>query len=79
MFSPEVLGATDEPPSPDPADPEDLDLNRQVELVERRLLTQAIALTGGNLAAAARKLGITRNGLVMKMQRLGIDRPQAAK
>lgn len=74
MLSPEILASADETLNPKPLGPNDLDLNHQVELLEHRLITQAIALTEGNLAAAARKLGITRNGLVMKMQRLGIDR-----
>jgi two-component system NtrC family response regulator len=64
-----------EPTAPDspPAD-DDLDLRRQVERLERRLVERAIHLADGNLAEAARTLGLSRNGLVMKMQRLGVGR-----
>jgi len=52
----------------------DLNLKQQVENLERRLVTRAVDLAGGNLADAARRLGLSRNGLVMKMQRLCIPR-----
>jgi hypothetical protein len=52
----------------------DLDLGRAVAAVERRLVGAAVARAGGNLAAAARLLGVTRNGLVMKLERLGLGR-----
>jgi DNA-binding NtrC family response regulator len=42
--------------------------------LESTLVRQALARSGGNLSEAARLLGVSRNGLVMKMQRLGIDR-----
>ncbi len=43
-----------------------------VEDVERRLIRQALAATGGNRAKAAARLGLTRQGLLKKMQRLGL-------
>ena len=52
----------------------DLNLKRQVEVLEKRLILRAVDLADGNLADAARRLGLSRNGLVMKMQRLGIGR-----
>ncbi len=52
----------------------DLNLKRQVEALEKRLVLRAVDLSDGNLADAARRLGLSRNGLVMKMQRLGIRR-----
>ena len=52
----------------------DLNLKQQVENLERRLVIRAVDLADGNLADAARRLGLSRNGLVMKMQRLEIGR-----
>jgi transcriptional regulator with PAS, ATPase and Fis domain len=49
-------------------------LKDRVADLERRLIADAVDCSEGNLAEAARLLGITRNGLVMKMQRLGIER-----
>ena len=47
-------------------------LQEQVDAVERRALLEALAAAGGNKTRAAETLGITRNGLAMKMKRLGI-------
>jgi DNA-binding NtrC family response regulator/pSer/pThr/pTyr-binding forkhead associated (FHA) protein len=47
-------------------------LAAQVDGVEFRAITVALAATHGNQTAAARQLGITRNGLALKMKRLGI-------
>jgi two-component system response regulator HupR/HoxA len=48
--------------------------------VERRLILEALAGENGNVAAAARRLGISRPGLYQRMERLAIDssRPTAA-
>ncbi len=43
--------------------------------IERRLIEQALALTGGNVAEAARKLGIGREALRYRIQKHGIARP----
>ena len=43
------------------------------EQLERRLITIALACAKGNKSAAARLLGITRNGLLLKLERLGIN------
>ncbi len=43
--------------------------------VERQLIEQALALTGGNVAEAARKLGIGREALRYRIQKHGIARP----
>jgi len=51
----------------------DLDLAAHAEQLERRLITIAVARAKGNKSAAARLLGITRNGLMLKLERLGID------
>lgn len=48
-------------------------LARRIEDVERRAIREALFRTGGNKTAAARLLGITRNGLAMKIKRLEMD------
>lgn len=46
---------------------------RTVELVERRMVTDALALTDGNRTAAAELLGLSRQGLYSKISRYGLD------
>jgi DNA-binding NtrC family response regulator len=41
-------------------------------MLEGRLIREALARAGGNYTQAAKLLGISRNGLALKMQRLGI-------
>jgi transcriptional regulator with AAA-type ATPase domain/pSer/pThr/pTyr-binding forkhead associated (FHA) protein len=50
-------------------------LAEQVNQLERELISQALIASGGNRSEAARKLGISRNGLAIKMERLGISEP----
>ncbi|MEO8195469.1 MAG: sigma 54-interacting transcriptional regulator [Thermoanaerobaculia bacterium] len=57
-------------PSIEPATPAALDLHSQIDAVERRAILQALATFNGNKSKAARELGITRNGLALKMKRL---------
>jgi len=40
--------------------------------LETRLIAQALGATGGNQSEAARRLGISRVGLIKKMGRLGL-------
>jgi DNA-binding NtrC family response regulator len=47
-------------------------LQEQVDALERQAILAALAAAGGNKTAAARALGVTRNGLALKMKRLGI-------
>jgi DNA-binding NtrC family response regulator/pSer/pThr/pTyr-binding forkhead associated (FHA) protein len=47
-------------------------LEERVAALERETLTAALAASGGNKAAAARALGLTRNGLHYKLERLGL-------
>ena len=47
-------------------------LASQVDEVETRAIKEALDATHGNRTAAAKRLGITRNGLAMMMKRLGI-------
>ncbi len=62
----------------DPEEPESdelpsaLTLEANVDHLERRLIRTALARTGGRRAAAARLLGISRNGLANKIERLGV-------
>jgi DNA-binding NtrC family response regulator len=71
MISPEIIaaGSLDDEIADD-----DLTLKRHVDALERRLIRRAVDQAGGNLAQAARLLGLSRNGLVMKMGRLGRTR-----
>jgi len=48
----------------------DLRLDTRVEGLERRLITVALARARGNRSRAAKLLGISRNGLAIKMSRL---------
>jgi DNA-binding NtrC family response regulator len=55
-----------------------LDMEDNIAQLERALIGRALARAGGRRASAARLLGISRNGLTMKMARLGlIGRPDA--
>jgi transcriptional regulator with GAF, ATPase, and Fis domain len=61
------------PPSDLPgSEPATLDLNANLETVERRLIVLALDKAGGNQSAAARLLGISRNGLAQRIKRLGL-------
>jgi DNA-binding NtrC family response regulator len=51
----------------------DLTLAGHVGELERALIRAALARAKGNRSAAARLLGITRNGLALKLHRLGIE------
>lgn len=43
-----------------------------LERVEREMLVQALAQTGGNVSRAARELGISRDTLRYRMEKYGI-------
>ena len=51
----------------------DQPLEAAVEHVERTAIQRAIASSGGRIEEAARTLGLSRKGLYLKRQRLGID------
>jgi DNA-binding NtrC family response regulator len=51
---------------------ETLELEANVGALEGRLIREALERSGGNRSQAARLLGISRNGLAIKMERLGI-------
>ncbi|HEV7488284.1 MAG TPA: sigma 54-interacting transcriptional regulator [Thermoanaerobaculia bacterium] len=48
-------------------------LQLQVESLERGAISRALVQCNGNRSAAARLLGITRNGLSLKLRRLGLS------
>ncbi|HEX9736107.1 MAG TPA: sigma 54-interacting transcriptional regulator [Thermoanaerobaculia bacterium] len=52
---------------------EGLDLGERTAALERRLIRAALERTGGNRSQAARLLGISRQGLAMKVERLGLN------
>jgi DNA-binding NtrC family response regulator len=72
---PEAITAEGAHPLAAAVDPAgDLTLARHVDEVERALIRAALARAKGNRSAAARLLGITRNGLALKLQRFGLPR-----
>ena len=56
-------------------DPDDLNLKRATDALERRLIQRALERAGGNRAEAARLLGIGRPNLYAKMKELGLALP----
>ena len=48
-------------------------LSTVIERVEREMITATLAQTQGNISESARVLGLTRRGLYLKMNRLGLD------
>jgi transcriptional regulator with AAA-type ATPase domain len=61
-------------PDEDPTAPalDTLDLAKNVDALERRLIAEALAKVRGNRTQAAKLLGVSRNGLGIKMERLGL-------
>jgi DNA-binding NtrC family response regulator len=51
---------------------ETLELSKNVNALERRLIQEALGKAGGNRTQAAKLLGISRNGLAIKMEKLGL-------
>ena len=47
-------------------------LETQVEALERRLITGALEAEGGNKSRAAKRLGLSRQGLLNKLERYGL-------
>ena len=48
-------------------------LDQYLEATERRVVSAALTRTGGNQSQAAKLLGISRNGLSKRLQRMAID------
>src|SRR5437660_8240528 len=56
----------------------DAHLAAAVEQVERDMIQAALDRSGGNISETARKLGLTRRGLYLKLRRLGLEtRPES--
>lgn len=60
-------------PRREPGEPRPRTLKDRLEAEERRALREALAATRGNRSQAARRLEISRQGLIDKLRRLGLD------
>jgi two-component system NtrC family response regulator len=58
---------------PYPSTPSTMGFHEKVEDYQKRLILEALAATGGNQSAAARRLGISRQALSYQIRKLGID------
>jgi transcriptional regulator with AAA-type ATPase domain len=56
-----------------PSASDSLTLAAHLDELERRLIREALGRTQGNRTLAAKLLGVSRNGLALKMERLGIE------
>jgi two-component system NtrC family response regulator len=70
MISPHVVADRREVAAPPAL--ETLELAPNVSALERRVIREALDQAGGNRTQAARLLGISRNGLAIKMEKLGL-------
>jgi DNA-binding NtrC family response regulator len=52
-------------------------LANAVEKLEREMIEGALERADGNISETARLLGLTRRGLYLKMQRLGVEAARA--
>lgn len=70
VLSPEVRGPghVDDTPARDEGD-----LDRILAQTEKAVIESVLAQTGGQVAASAEQLGLTRQGLYKKLKRLGVD------
>ncbi len=72
LVSPHILTPLAPEVSEAQPSPNGLDLDEHVKRLEETLIRQALASTSNNVTRAAKLLGISRNGLADKMQRLGL-------
>jgi two-component system, NtrC family, response regulator len=72
MLSPAIAAAA--PPAPEDGAAGTLELEPRLRELERRLVEEALA-RGGSRTRAAELLGISRNGLALKLERLGLAVP----
>jgi DNA-binding NtrC family response regulator len=70
-----IAGAArpEDPGEDPPEDPSSFDLEKNLERHERRYILNALHESEGNRTRAAKLLGISRNGLAIKMDRLGLE------
>jgi two-component system, NtrC family, response regulator PilR len=59
--------------------PDGIDLNRAMENVERRMITKALDITGGNRARASALLGISFRSLRYRLLKLGMDNEETVE
>jgi DNA-binding NtrC family response regulator/tetratricopeptide (TPR) repeat protein len=71
LLSPVFAGPDDAAPAPRRA--RNVTLPAAVERLERELIEGVLERTAGNVSQSARALGLTRRGLYLKMERLGIE------
>jgi hydrogenase-4 transcriptional activator len=69
MLSPALAGTADVPAR---SRARRTSLSAAVEKLEREMIAAALDRSGGNISETARMLGLTRRGLYLKMQRLGV-------
>lgn len=53
--------------------PKSVTLKEAVELLEKKMVAEALSLSGGNRTVAARRLGLSRQGLLNKIARYGLE------
>jgi two-component system response regulator PilR (NtrC family) len=53
--------------------PDGIDLDHATQAVEKKLISRALEIAGGNRARAARLLGITLRSLRYRLVKLGMD------
>ena len=73
MLSPSILFPSAQQRLDDIDTSGDLNLENAVADLERTMIAAALARTKGNRSRAAKLLGISRNGLALKMDRLGLS------
>lgn len=73
MLSPAILHSPAQQQIDDLDPTGDLDLERATAGLERKMISAALARTKGNRSRAVQLLGISRNGLALKMDRLGLN------
>ncbi|HEX9367910.1 MAG TPA: sigma 54-interacting transcriptional regulator, partial [Vicinamibacterales bacterium] len=72
LLSPIFAGNAGDPPSA-PRRNRNVTLGTAVERLEREMIETGLQRTAGNVSRTARALGLTRRGLYLKMDRLGIE------
>jgi DNA-binding NtrC family response regulator len=70
LLSPIFAGNVPDPRAPRRA--RNVTLAAAVERVEREMIEAALQRASGNISQSARALGLTRRGLYLKLERLGI-------
>jgi two-component system NtrC family response regulator len=72
MLSPALSGAAEGDTTMPGGRSRRTSLAAAVEKLERDMIEQALDRAGGNISETARVLGLTRRGLYLKMERLGV-------